>query len=630
MPQLLLGLIFLFLSVTSYSQTSRQSVEELAKDKQWVFLMHYLEGKIIDYKGLATAKEFYLSEEGRYQPVEELKALIASAELPASDYKKMDDHPRCKFPFRYNWLKSKGYNFQWPKSLKCEKYEQYKRRHEVKSVAIAFSAYNVSSPSSAFGHTLIRISKEKNKDKNIRETELLDYGVNFAAAIPEGTNPVWYAIGGMSGFFSGLFSSVPYYYKVREYNDFEARDIWTYGLSLTQKEMDDLVDHLYELGGTGYDYYFLTENCAYYVLRAVEAVAPRYSLIENMPYWVIPGDTIRVLSSAPGLVSHIEYRPSIRTQFEHRISKMNKDDRKLVYGLANNNFTPEVLKTRSEADKRDLLDAAIDFIELENPNDQYEQSSETLKIRHRLLLARASNNLKSPKLKIEMPMNARPHLGHESARASLGYGHSNAREGFASFDMKFALHDVLDSEIGYMKNAEVAFFHTKANYYNKSKKWELDSFSILEVVALPPYRMFQQKKAWKLRMGVQKRYDRNCGECIVGGIDTSFGRAYELDNDQKLLGYGLLQIEAKLSSNLPAGDILFGVGPNLGLLYHFDENTKLNLDGLYIKNIGSQRKEFYQSSLRYRKSIKRNFSLEVGGTHSEYESTTNFKLHFYF
>mgnify|MGYP000400942330 CR=1 FL=1 len=109
-------------------------------------------------------------------------------------------------------------------------------------MSLVFSAYNVSSPSSAFGHTLLRVSKEKLSAKsNKRKYELLDYGINYAASIPEGTNPMLYAFGGMGGIFPGNFSSVPYYYKIREYNDYEARDIWSYELNLSQEEVDDRI-----------------------------------------------------------------------------------------------------------------------------------------------------------------------------------------------------------------------------------------------------------------------------------------------------------------------------------------------------------------------------------------------------
>src|SRR5690606_26093360 len=122
-----------------------------------------------------------------------------------------------------------------------------------------------------FGHTFLRINR-RNSDLAPRQ-ELLDYGVDFSAGV-DTDNAVVYALKGLLGFFPGVFRRIPYYYKVREYNDYELRDLWEYELSLTQREVDLVVAHLWELGSTHFDYYYLTENCSYHVLGALEVARP--------------------------------------------------------------------------------------------------------------------------------------------------------------------------------------------------------------------------------------------------------------------------------------------------------------------------------------------------------------------
>ena len=51
------------------------------------------------------------------------------------------------------------------------------------------------------------------------------------------SNGALYAVLGLVGGFTGSWSNLPYYYKVREYNNFEARDLWSYDLNLRPDEV---------------------------------------------------------------------------------------------------------------------------------------------------------------------------------------------------------------------------------------------------------------------------------------------------------------------------------------------------------------------------------------------------------
>ena len=61
----------------------------------------------------------------------------------------------------------------------------------------------------------------------------------------------------MLGGFRGVFSLLPFYYKVREYSDFESRDLWEYEFKFSEEESQFFVKHLWELGDTWFDYYYL-------------------------------------------------------------------------------------------------------------------------------------------------------------------------------------------------------------------------------------------------------------------------------------------------------------------------------------------------------------------------------------
>src|SRR5204862_223951 len=92
-----------------------------------------------------------------------------------------DRHPLCIFPARFRWLSRKlGWNAASFPKMKCEKFKEFFARHEGKSATFVFSSYYMNSPSSTFGHTLLRVNKTEHSAPG-RRFELLDNGLNYAA-----------------------------------------------------------------------------------------------------------------------------------------------------------------------------------------------------------------------------------------------------------------------------------------------------------------------------------------------------------------------------------------------------------------------------------------------------------------
>ncbi len=75
-----------------------------------------------------------------------------------------------------------------------------------------------------FGHTLLRLDP-----KDQQQLNLVSYAVNYAATVAGNDN--WsYAWKGLTGQYPGEYYLSPYYRKVKEYGDFESRDLWEYEL----------------------------------------------------------------------------------------------------------------------------------------------------------------------------------------------------------------------------------------------------------------------------------------------------------------------------------------------------------------------------------------------------------------
>ena len=261
--------------------------KNLYADRYWNILLHY-KSSWSGMTSLVDDPKFFLSSEGKTNPQAELEATLAAFfQAPALG----DDHPQCRFVARYAWLKEQ-LNIDEAKlpSVTCAKYREALGNIRMLSAALIFPAAYGNGPASMFGHTLIRI------DSTLK-SELLSYAVNYAAHA-EDSNGFVYTFKGLFGFYKGYYSILPYYEKVKEYNNIEHRDIWEYHLNLSEPEVRRMVMRIWELKDTYSDYYFFTENCSYNLLFLLEAARPAVDLTpfrERARFWVIPSDTIRAV-----------------------------------------------------------------------------------------------------------------------------------------------------------------------------------------------------------------------------------------------------------------------------------------------------------------------------------------------
>ncbi|TPW20295.1 MAG: hypothetical protein FD126_1832, partial [Elusimicrobia bacterium] len=236
----------------------------LDKDPEWLRLLHVKEGR-----SDAKPGPFFLTPDGNIDPRGELealtKALDAGGEEPA----------RCRFPARVAWLAGKLGRDPAPLLVPCAKFAAWRDLLAADGVALVFASAYMNNPSSMFGHTFLRLER-RGPDR------LLDNSLNFAAETAE-TSGVAFAYRGLMGLYPGKYTAMPYYMKVQEYGGIENRDLWEYRLDLSSAEVARLAAHAWELGFAEFPYYFLSKNCSYQLMPALEAAAPRLTLFGEPP-----------------------------------------------------------------------------------------------------------------------------------------------------------------------------------------------------------------------------------------------------------------------------------------------------------------------------------------------------------
>src|SRR5512140_586270 len=184
----------------------------LADDPGWIRLGHWRPRTFGGWEAEADGPEFYLAKGGKADPAAELEATLAgfSDATPRAD--ELDD-AQCRFPARFAWLGAKlGFDLARLPPRRCPRFEEYYGKVKAAGATLVFSSWYLNNPSSAFGHTFLRLDKAGVATAG-RDAELLDYGVNYAAN-PDGSNPLAYVVRGLFGGFRGEFTYYPYYYKV--------------------------------------------------------------------------------------------------------------------------------------------------------------------------------------------------------------------------------------------------------------------------------------------------------------------------------------------------------------------------------------------------------------------------------
>lgn len=544
-------------------------------DQGWYELLRYRKSFFGGYKSEQDFDRFFLTKEGKNNPDAEWSEFINQARVsPVTS-----DHIICHFPARFLYAKKRNISNLPTINLlsKCRDFQNFKDKLRPKAVSLEFSSYYMNSAASAFGHTLMRFSKRGFEQSN-RSFELLDTGLNYSATVTT-QNPILYGIFGIVGGFTGEFLSLPYFYKVREYNDHESRDLWIYELNLTDEQLEFLIAHTWEMSRAKFTYYYFTENCSYHLLGLLNAVNPKWNLINKTNTFIIPIDTIKVLKETPGLIKDIHYRPSSYKRFKAAEKILSKDELKKLQEGISENFKYK-LNDYDKNSRAKILDAALSFLDYKHSEDILRESGEKYKSKQNLLIQRANLGISTELPKPIFNKEEGPQASHNSGKIELIGEDSQLFGKNIQLNYRFSFHDYLDNHIGQIKTSRIEMGKFKARFFDselRDKKFFLEELYFVRVKSLPPINFYERSMSFKIEAGMKRdlNADNECEYCSIYHLEFSPGVAFNLGLDFYL--YSLLKVDAQYVPNLSKNHARLIWGNESGLIFTKYESFKFEL-----------------------------------------------------
>ena len=568
-----------------------QRLQHLANDPFWLSLGHYEAGKLKGWRSYVSDAKFFLAKDGAHHPDAELKATVDALYASASLGEK---HAQCVYPARTRWLKDQLHLTDLP-AVDCVEFKQWFKDVAPHSAVMIFPAAYLNSPSSMFGHTLLRIDQA---DVQSNKTALLSYAINFGAYIEGSDNSILYAWKGLMGGYPGLFALVPYQEKLSEYRSLENRDLWEYRLNLTQVETERMVEHVWELKQIQFDYFFFDENCSYRLLELLQVARPGLRLTEQFPLTAIPTDTVKAVKDA-GLVEKIDYRPSRERELLERAKPLDSDEQQWVLKISDDQkqLQDPTFKALGKDRQALIIDAAYRLGRyrangLERDSERSQRSFELL---------RAINQNPAPDLQIERP--GLPENGHESRTWQAGIG-TRGDKAFAEYGLRMAYHDLNDNAEGFPLGAQIEILQMKLRQY-EGNNWQLQQLDLATIRSLTPRNELLQPLSWQVTGGLERVPGKHDDETLVSHVNGGAGGTWQLHDD--MLGFALGTVRVEHNNDF-SEFISPAAGFNTGVLWKNPlGNLSLEAKGDFFTN-GEVRRSI---SLNQQWEVSRNLGVRL-------------------
>lgn len=498
---------------------------------------------------------YFLTPDGQQNVQKELTANIQALFQLAEPNQSV----RCRFPARSQWLISQ-LNIPQPQlpQVECPELDDWFGKIKPYKATLIYATDFMGNPSSMFGHTLLRIDPKDQKQLN-----LVSYAINYAATVDNADG--WaFAWNGLTGQYPGEYSLMPYYRKVKEYGDFESRDLWEYELNLSEAETQFLVRHIWEMQQVTFPYYFVSDNCAYRLMGLLDLVRPELNLKDQFNSTAIPVETIKAVERQ-GLVAETIYRPALETQLLSQAKQHGQTLAKQAHHVAfvEPSQMANQLDAYTNAERAKILEMAYDDLYLYLTSGKVQGDFAQPRLRQ-LLVLRSQIALEKQRQGAEQP-KVDPSKGHHARNVSFKAGEVQG-DSFIELGHRQAYHDLIDPQGGFRTGTQLKFWDGSIQYRNDQLK--LAHLDILSVNSYNPITAFKTPLTWGFNLGWQQESVDSSGTFSEqqqhGAANLNIQAGYSRANtDRTHLCYTQIQILLQGGQALDKG-WRTGMGPTAG------------------------------------------------------------------
>ncbi len=446
---------------------------------------------------------FFLYHQGIINPENELSKNLENFKVNI-DY-------ACQFPARAKFLSKK---FLITYKL-CEKVEAWKKGVSADGLSYVLVSQYVSTPASAFGHSFIVF-------KNLKLPTNLNLSLNYAAQMPSDVSLYDYFTKGLGGGYYGVFDFEPLYIKLQEYSSIENREMWEYDLNFNADQLDQFLNHIWELIHKSKEgYYFLNSNCSVSLYNSIAAVHSEVEFLNSSHLYVLPVTTLKQLEK---ISSRQKFIPSLREKIKQNYENLNEVEK--------HSFNKFLIHKKTASDLGSINSKEIELLYFEFLKTNREgKLTEAEKITYENSLMQRS---KMGPISLEPTYFSSnpPHLSQGTWRLGAGLNfekqHAIPRVIFSP-----ASHRLLQSDNGFLPHSEISLFEVKID--NQSRNiYNLKELTLFSLKNFTPTILFDQRFAWTAKAQIIK--SSSCDECFNFNGELNMGLSnYIFDQ----LGYAL-------------------------------------------------------------------------------------------
>ena len=544
---LLVGLLT-FLAVPDLAAGLQDDeLTNVAQSEAWLNLLYY-ERTGSGFVSRVNKPEFFATREAGFKdPLGELRAELAAFRDQAGklDVTDPDSSAQCLFPARYRFLRTR---LSLPAPAHCPKLETWKGSYKPNGIKLVYASQYISNPASVFGHSFV-VATNNAKSKGFWLT------YNFAADMPQGLEAYSYVVGGLTGWYRGDYSVLPFYQRLFQYGAVENRDLWLYQLKLTPDELDLFLSHMWELvHAAKFTYYFLDENCAGILLRAFAAVLPDLSSARRLPIYAHPVDVIRALDRA-GRLGPAEVIPSEGNVLSESVWSLTRSQRRRFMVAIDNPDAP----LDDESVDSAVAESLIHYTSFRTQRNKGDIPEELKNLERNSLVRRSQFPAGAAKVATAEQLAKSPHLSHQAMAVQAG---ASVVRGQAAVDLgfRFAIHDVLDRNEGFLENSTIEVMNVQLSAAANTV-WIKD-ITVARVENFRPLNFYDPSGSWRIKVALKANDWTDAQTDVYGLVSGGYGASLPIG---RALAFGMLGVDANFGGELPQGRLQ--VGPELGVVW---------------------------------------------------------------